>query len=91
MPHSAPISEHVIGVQPHFFEMPPPPQVAGSMHSPQWIMPPHPSGAVPQLAPKSSQVMGRQPPSGAPPPVPLPVPTVEPPVAGEARRKPSKS
>jgi hypothetical protein len=89
IPHWAPISEQVTGVQPHFFEMPPPPQVAGSWHMPQWIVPPQPSGAAPQLAPKSSHVMGRQPwpPSGNPPPVP----TVEPSGVGEGLRKPSKS
>jgi hypothetical protein len=94
VPHSAPISEQVIEVHPHFFETPPPPQVAGASHWPQWMVPPHPSGALPQLAPRSAQVIGVQPrPPSVDPPVPLPdappVPVIEPLV--EADRKPSKS
>src|SRR5262245_51289237 len=82
VPHSAPISAQVIGVHPHFFEMPPPPHVAGAVHCPQWIVPPHPSGAVPHSALRSSQVIGRQPLSLRAPlsvvALPPPPPTIEP-------------
>jgi hypothetical protein len=37
-------------VHPHWFDVPPPPQVWGAVHVPQLTVPPWPSGMVPQFA-----------------------------------------
>lgn len=47
-PHVAPSAAHEVGVQPHRFAVPPPPQVSGSMHMGQVMTPAHPSGISPQ-------------------------------------------
>src|SRR5688572_8523782 len=60
MPHSAPRAGQVHGVQPHFFEIDPPPHVSGGTQWPQCTVPPHPSETSPQLAPSSAQVLGEQ-------------------------------
>jgi len=57
VPHSAPIDAHVIvGVQPHWLGVPPPPQTVGSMHPPQNSPTPHSSTMVPHVAPNDSHV-----------------------------------
>jgi hypothetical protein len=48
-PQVALFAAHVVGVQPHFFGSPPPPQVSGDAQAPQVTFPPQPSGAVPQF------------------------------------------
>ena len=49
------------GVQPQTFVAPLPPQVFGAEHEPQSIVPPHPSGALPQFWPAGQLVVGVQP------------------------------
>jgi hypothetical protein len=49
---------HVVDVQPHVFDVPPPPQVLGAVHVPQSRVPPHPSGIPPHVAPWALQVVG---------------------------------
>ena len=41
---------HVVGVQPHTFGVPPPPQVWGGVQVPQFTMPPWQFGIEPQLS-----------------------------------------
>jgi hypothetical protein len=41
---------HVLVVHPHWFAVPPPPQVCGAVQVPQFTVPPWPSGIVPQFA-----------------------------------------
>src|SRR5262245_12715929 len=43
---------------PQRFGTPPPPQVAGAAHVPQSMVPPQPSGTVPQFWPKEQVVAG---------------------------------
>jgi hypothetical protein len=43
-------------MHPHTLAAPPPPQVCGALHEPQVIMPPQPSGAVPQFWPEGQAV-----------------------------------
>jgi len=61
---------HVIGVQPHTFAVPPPPQVCGVMQVPQVNVPPQPFGIVPQFLPAAAHVVGTQPHTFAVPPPP---------------------
>ena len=55
-----------VGVQPHWFGTPPPPQVSGAVQEPQSSVPPepymplHPSGIDPQAAPCAAHVVGTQ-------------------------------
>jgi hypothetical protein len=60
VPHSAPRSGQVSGVQPHVFEVAPPPHVSGGVQRPHCTVPPHPSEISPQLAPRSAQARGEQ-------------------------------
>ena len=60
-PEETPWAAHVVGVQPQTFGVPPPPQVSGAAHDPQFNM----SGQVPslmrpQVAPAAAQVVGVQ-------------------------------
>jgi hypothetical protein len=52
MPHTSPVfpAGQVFVEHPHWFAVPPPPQVCGAVHVPQLTVPPLPSGIVPQLA-----------------------------------------
>jgi hypothetical protein len=56
MPQSALSSGQVYGMQPHFFDMPPPPHVSGGTQRPHWMVPEQPSETSPQLAPISAHV-----------------------------------
>jgi hypothetical protein len=71
VPHSAPRSAHVFGmhgVEPQRFG-PSPPQMSGIVQVLQSIMPPQPSGSMPQLAFSAAHVVGVQPHLfGVPPP-----------------------
>jgi hypothetical protein len=49
-----------MGVQPQTLARPPPPHVWGELHEPQFKLPPHPSGMVPQFLPWAAQVVGWQ-------------------------------
>lgn len=60
VPQLAPRAAQVVGVQPHWFTTPPPPQVSGSVHSPHERMAPQPSEMRPQRAPKRAQEAGWQ-------------------------------
>jgi hypothetical protein len=51
-------------------ETPPPPQVCGAVHVPQFRVPPQPSAIDPQFAPWAAQVVGVQPQTFAVPPPP---------------------
>jgi hypothetical protein len=54
---------------PQTFGVPPPPHVCGAVQVPQLIVPPHPSGIVPQLSGDGQLVSGVQPQTfGVPPP-----------------------
>jgi hypothetical protein len=48
-------------VHPQTFGVPPPPQVLGDVHAPQFTVPPQPSGTVPQLSPAGHVGIGVQP------------------------------
>ena len=50
----------VVGVQPHTFGVPLPPQLLGAMQLPQSRAPPQPSGMKPQSLPCAEQVVGVQ-------------------------------
>jgi hypothetical protein len=50
----------VVGVQPHRFSTPPPPQVFGCSQLPQSSVVAQPSEMTPQSAPAASQVVGMQ-------------------------------
>jgi hypothetical protein len=60
VPQVAPCAAHVVGVQPHWPGVPPPPQVWGAGQVPQSTVPPQPSGAVPQVCPGGQLVAGVQ-------------------------------
>jgi hypothetical protein len=53
---AAPCASQVVGAQPHWFTMPPPPQVCGATQLPQSTNPPHPSATLPQRAPTCAHV-----------------------------------
>jgi hypothetical protein len=55
-----PPGQVVIGVQPHTFCVPPPPQVLGAVQFPQLSIPPQPLETVPQLSPDGHAVSGVQ-------------------------------
>ncbi len=63
-PQFAPASWQVVGVQfglPHWFGVPPPPQVVLPLHVPQLaVTPPQPSASTPHVAPSSAHVFGVQ-------------------------------
>ena len=52
VPQAKPVGQDVtVGIQPHWFAVPPPPQVLGVVQAPpQVTVPPQPSGIVPQAA-----------------------------------------
>ena len=51
VPQFLPCAAHVVGVQPHTFVVPPPPQVLGLVQLPQLRLPPQPFEIVPQFLP----------------------------------------
>jgi hypothetical protein len=57
---------------PQTFAVPPPPQLWGAAHVPQFTVPPHPSGTKPQLSPAGQNVDGTQ--EQVPDPLQVPVP-----------------
>src|SRR5262245_23326688 len=61
-PQVAPLAAQVVRAQldPHWFSVPPPPQVSGAEPVPQFSKPPQPSETNPQLAPRWPQVLGEQ-------------------------------
>jgi hypothetical protein len=58
----------VLGVQPHWLAVPPPPHVSGSVHMPHDRMPPQPSGAMPQSWPMGHACVVQPHWFGVPPP-----------------------
>jgi hypothetical protein len=79
LPQLAPSAAHVVLVHPHWYGVPPPPQVWGAVHAPpQLRVPPQPSGGLPQLAPSAAHVVLTHAPMphwfGLPFPVPDPPP-----------------
>jgi hypothetical protein len=77
-PQLNPTGHELPGIQkPHWFGVPVPPQLSGGEHVPQLIIPPHPSGAIPQSA-FAGQCRGHAQTFGVPPApqtsVPLHVP-----------------
>jgi hypothetical protein len=60
-PQFLPCAAHVVGVQPHTFAVPLPPQLCGAAHEPHVSVPPQPSGIEPQFLPCAAQVVGVQP------------------------------
>jgi hypothetical protein len=72
MPQSKPCDMHVCllhGGIPHTFCVPPPPQVAGAVHVPQFCTLPQPSGAIPQSRLSWLQLLYA---AHMPPPAPVP-------------------
>ncbi len=65
-----PCAAQVVGVQPHTFTVPPPPQDCGLVQLPQLMLPPQPLEMVPQFLPCAAQVVGVQPHTFAVPPPP---------------------
>ena len=57
LPHVSPSELQVLGVQPHWLAVPPPPQLCGEAQVPQLRVPPQPLPIVPQFAPAAAQVV----------------------------------
>jgi hypothetical protein len=57
-PQFFPCATQLVGVQPHTFGVPPPPQVCGGVHVPQLSVPPQPLDAVPQVWPAGQLLAG---------------------------------
>lgn len=57
LPHVLPCAPQVVGVQPHAFAVPLPPQVCGGVQLPHCSVPLQPSDTLPQLAPACAQVL----------------------------------
>jgi hypothetical protein len=51
LPQFLPSAAQVVGVHPHTFAVPLPPQVCGVVQVPQFKLPPQPSGTLPQFLP----------------------------------------
>ena len=75
VPQFLPRAAHVVGVQPHTFAGPPPPQESGGVQLPHASCPPQPLAMLPQFLFWAAQVVGVQPQTlGIPPPPQLCVP-----------------
>jgi hypothetical protein len=60
VPQTSPAGHDGIGVHPHTFAVPLPPQVCGAVQVPQGTVPPQPSGIVPQSSGEGQIVSGVQ-------------------------------